>query len=269
VHCDGRASPEFNAAGDVTGLDANFIPNLQDMLDKAQARGIRVQLCLWSFDMLKRNSRAKGGMHASLITNATYRSNYITKALNPMLDAIASKPALAVIEVINEPEWGIAETPAETTQSVTLAQMRAFVAAIASAVHAKSTRLNVTVGSASTKWSTDNGLDATQGDWWAGLGLDHREVHYYSWQVGATWNFDPFHPGHTPAYYGWTVPAVIGEFAANGNTPYANVSQMMENAWTNGYAGHMPWTYAGVDGNGSFDNFKAAALSFAQAHLGF
>jgi hypothetical protein len=269
VHCDGRASPEFDAAGDVTGLDANFIPNLQDMLDKAQTHGIRVQLCLWSFDMLNRNSRAGGGMHASLITNPSHRSNYITRALNPMLDGIASKPALAIIEVINEPEWGIAETPAETTQSVTLNEMRAFVAAIASAVHAKSSRLHVTVGSASAKWSTANGLDATEGDWWSGLGLDHREIHYYEWMVGPTWNFDPFHPGHTPAYYGWNQPGVIGEFGGNGDAPYTSVSQQMENAWTNGYAGHMPWTYAGVDGNGSFDDFKAASLSFARNHLGF
>lgn len=269
VHCDGRASPEFNSAGDVTGLDANFIPNLQDMLDKAQAHGIRVQLCLWSFDMLKRNNRAKGGMHASLITNPAYRSNYITKALNPMLDGIVDKPALAVIEVINEPEWGIAETPANTTQSVTLSEMRAFVAAVATAVHAKTSRINVTVGSASAKWSTNNGLDGAVGDWWAGLGLDHREVHYYEWMIGSTWNFSPFHPGHTPAYYGWGQPGVIGEFGADGDAPYNSVSLQMESSWNNGYAGHMPWSYAGVDGNGSFDNFKAAALSFAQNHLGF
>ena len=88
VHCDGRASPEFNASGDVTGLDSNFIPNLQDMLDKANASGIKIQLCLWSFDMCNDNTGGAGpygGKHANLITNTTYRSNYITKALNPMM----------------------------------------------------------------------------------------------------------------------------------------------------------------------------------------
>jgi hypothetical protein len=269
VHCDGRASPEFNASGDVTGLDANFIPNLQDMLDKANANGIKIQLCLWSFDMLNNNISGAGpgaGMHANLITNTTYRSNYITKALNPMLDGIVSKPALAVIEIINEPEWGIAETPATTAQSVTKAQMQAFVSALTTAINAKTSK-NVTVGSGSIKWSTANGLDSTVGDWWAGLGLDHREVHYYEWMTGSGYNFDPFKAGHTPSYYGWTVPGVIGEFGGNGNTPYASVSAMMEAAWNNGYAGHMPWSYAGVDGEGTFNDFKAASLAFANAHL--
>jgi hypothetical protein len=271
VHCDGRASPEFNSSGDVTGLDSNFIPNLQDMLDKANANGIKIQLCLWSFDMLNNNTSGAGpyaGNHANLITNTSYRSNYITKALNPMLDGIVGKPALAVIEVINEPEWGIAETPATTTQSVTKAQMQAFVSAIAAAVNAKTSTKNVTVGSGSIKWSTANGLDATVGDWWAGLGLDHRDVHYYDWMTGSGYNYDPFKAGHTPSYYGWSTPAVIGEFGGNGNSPYGSVSAMMEAAWTNGYAGHMPWSYVGVDGEGAFNDFKAASLSFANNHLG-
>ena len=146
--------------------------------------------------------------------------------------------------------------------------MQAFVSAIAAAVNAKTTTKNVTVGSASIKWSTANGLDGTVGDWWAGLGLDHREVHYYDWMTGSGYNYDPFKAGHTPAYYGWSQPAVIGEFGGNGNAPSASVSQMMENAWTNGYAGHMPWSYAGVDGEGTFNDFKAASLSFANNHLG-
>lgn len=269
VHCDGRASPEFNASGDVTGLDSNFIPNLQDMLDKANTHGIRIQLCLWSFDMCNDNTAGAGpygGKHANLITNTTYRSNYITRALNPMMDAIKDKPALAVMEIINEPEWAIAETPASTTQSVTKAQMQSFVSALTTAINAKTSK-NITVGSASTKWSSNNGLDGNLADWWAGLGLDHREVHYYDWMTGSGYNFDPFKAGHTPSYYGWTIPAVIGEFGGNGNTPYANVSTMMEAAWNNGYAGHMPWSYAGVDGEGTFNDFKAASLSFYNAHL--
>lgn len=268
VHCDGRASPEFNSSGDVTGLDSNFIPNLQDMLDKANANGIKVQLCLWSFDMCNDNTSSAGpyaGKHNTLIASSTYTADYINRALNPMLDGIASKPALAVIEAINEPEWAIQEGGATTTYKVSLSQMRAFVQAIRNAVKAKTSK-NVTVGSASIKWSTANGKDGTADDFWSGLGLDHRDVHYYDWMVGSGYNYDPFATGHTPSYYGWGTTGVIGEFAGHAASPYTSVLDMMNRAYNNGYAGHMPWSYAGVDSLGSFNDFKAAALTFANNH---
>jgi hypothetical protein len=256
LHCDGRATPTFNSNGDVTGISSTLVPNLQDMLTKANANGIKIYLSLWSFDLFNNN-------HANLVSNTTYTTDYINNALNPILTGIVSYPALAVIEVINEPEWGISITPNTTTQSVTLAQMQAFVKSITTAIHAKTSTINVTVGSASIKWSTANGKDSTLGDWWAGLGLDHRDVHYYGWMTGNGYNFDPLKSGHTPSYYGWTVPGVVGEFAAKGDVPYSFPQQMMDGAYNNGFAGHMPWSYAGVDSEGSFSNFSAAATAFA------
>jgi hypothetical protein len=40
------------------------------------------------------------------------------------------------------------------------------------------------------------------------------------------------------------------------------VLQMMNGAYNNGFAGHMPWSYGGVDSEGSFSNFQSAAQSF-------
>jgi hypothetical protein len=265
LHCDGRASPEFNSSGDVTGIDSNLIANLQDMLDKANANGVKVQLCLWSFDMGKDNTGSAGsfaGLHGSLITNTSYRSNYITKALNPILDGIKDKPALFCIEAINEPEWMISENPdANAPNEVTKDQMRAFVQAIRDAVKAKKSSLSVTVGAAAVKWASANG--GGPGDWWSGLNLDHYDIHYYDWQNPY---HDPFANGKTPAYYGFEgKPCVIGEFGGNGNTPYSSVADMYERAWNNGYAGLMPWSYKGVDSEGTWNDFKATALNFANS----
>jgi hypothetical protein len=256
LHCDGRATPTFNSNGDVTGISSTLVANLQDMLNKAQANDIKIYLSLWSFDLFNNN-------HASLVSNTTYTSDYITKALDPILSGIDTYPALAVIEVINEPEWAVSVTPNTTTQSVTLAQMQTFIKSITTAIHAKTSKINVTVGSASVKWSTANGKDGTQADWWSGLGLDNRDVHFYSWMVGNGYDYDPFKSGHTPAYYGWKVPCVIGEFPALACQPYTFPLQMMAAAYNNGYAGHMPWSYAGVDSNGDFADYEAASDSFA------
>jgi hypothetical protein len=262
LHCDGRATPTFNGSGDVTGISSTLVSNLQDMLTKANNNGIKIQLSLWSFDLFNNN-------HANLISNTTYTTDYINKALIPILNGIDTYPALAVIEIINEPEWGISSTPNTTTQSVTLAQMQTFVKSLTTAIHSKTSKINVTVGSASIKWSTANGKDGTVGDWWAGLGLDNRDVHYYGWEVGNGWNYNPFQSGHTPSYYGWTVPCVIGEFAGSiaslSCNPYSFELQMMANAYNNGYAGAMPWSYAGVDSDGSFSTYEAASESFSTA----
>jgi hypothetical protein len=255
LHCDGRATPTFNGSGDVTGISSSLVPNLQDMLNKANSNGIKVYLSLWSFDLFNNN-------HASLVSNTTYTSDYVNNALNPILNGIGSYPALAVIEIINEPEWAVSITPNTTKQSVTLAQMQAFIKTLTTAIHAKLPNMDVTVGSASVKWSTANGKDATVGDWWANLGLSSRDVHYYSWMVGSGYNYNPFQSGHTPSYYGWTVPAVIGEYPALSTSPYTAPGQMMAGAYNNGYAGSMPWSYAGVDTEGNFGDFSAAAEYF-------
>jgi len=255
LHCDGRATPTFNSNGDVTGISSTLVSNLQNMLTEAANNDIHVYLSLWSFDLFNNN-------HATLVTNTQYTADYINNALIPILKGVKGYSALAAIEVINEPEWGIASTPNTTTQSCTLAQMQAFVKSITSAVHSNLSGVNVTVGSASVKWSTANGKDGTVGDWWAGLGLDHRDVHYYSWMVGSGYNYNPFASGHTPSYYGWTVPGVVGEYPATSTAPYTSPLQMMSSAYNNGFAGSMPWSYGGVDSNGDFADFQGAAEVF-------
>jgi hypothetical protein len=255
LHCDGRATPTFNGSGDVTGISSTLVPNLQNMLTEAANNGIHVYLSLWSFDLFNNN-------HASLVTNTTYTTDYINNALIPILNGIKGYSALAAIEIINEPEWGISITPNTTTQSCTLAQMQTFIKSLTTAIHAHLSGVNVTVGSASVKWSTANGKDGTLADWYAGLGLDHRDVHYYSWMVGSGYNYNPLASGHTPSYYGWGVPGVVGEFPAMSCSPYTSPLQMMSSANNNGFAGHMPWSYAGVDSNGDFADFEGASETF-------
>jgi hypothetical protein len=255
LHCDGRATPTFNSNGDVTGISSTLVSNLQNMLTEAANNDIHIYLSLWSFDLFNNN-------HASLVTNTQYTTDYINNALIPILKGVKGYSALAAIEIINEPEWGISITPNTTTQSCTLAQMQTFIKSLTSAIHSNLSGVNVTVGSASVKWSTANGKDGTLADWYANLGLDHRDVHYYSWMVGSGYNYNPLASGHTPSYYGWTVPGVVGEFPAMSCSPYTSPLQMMSSANNNTFAGHMPWSYAGVDSNGDFADFENASYVF-------
>ncbi|MDX2186009.1 MAG: CBM35 domain-containing protein [Opitutaceae bacterium] len=290
VHIDGRASPTFDSNGDVLGNPSTFVAEISDMLDKANAYGVKVQLCLWSFDMLK-DYRAYGGpsagVHHSLITNATYRANYISRSLVPLVNAIKNKPALLAIELCNEPEWMVSENPDRNANAhLPLAQIRTFFREMRDAIKNAAPNVRVTIGSASVKWSDSNAAshsgDANVGDWWSGLGLDYRSVHYYSWMSGSGYNHDPFATGHTPDYYGLEdLPTVIGEFGGKGNAPYNNGLTQMNRAYTNGYAGHFAWAYFGYfpDGSpardpgeiaemGHWPDFRDSLLTFANQNLG-
>jgi len=100
-----------------------------------------------------------------------------------------------VIEVINEPEWCMGEQgdPCTTEQCVAVADMQRFVARVAAAVHSHGSRMPVTLGSASLKWS------GGQYQWWSaaaiqsadnvdGGTLDFFNVHYYSWMEPYDWD---------------------------------------------------------------------------------
>src|SRR3989338_9307375 len=108
VHCDGRASPEFDGAGLVTGLDAEFFPHFDAILNSAARNGVFLMPALWSFDMAN-------GNHGRLVTDSLATLSYINNALLPMVRRYRGHPALLAWEICNEPEWML-DTDGSTTQ---------------------------------------------------------------------------------------------------------------------------------------------------------
>ena len=118
----------------------------------AASHSVVVQLCLWSFDMCKREGASS--TKAALITDADATQSYIDSALEPLLASLAGAENV-LIEVINEPEWCVAGDDCTADECVPLADMQRFVSSHAIAAHAAG--LKVTVGSASLKWNSDGG----------------------------------------------------------------------------------------------------------------
>lgn len=275
IHCDGRTSPEFDDNGSVTGLDTNFLSNLEDIFSIAAQNNVMVMPCLWSFDMTKDFTSSAGkyaGLHAALIKDSVKTVTYINNALIPMVKKFANTCNLFAWEIINEPEWSISG-PGTTVQLVTAKEMVRFCGMIAEAIHANSSKM-VTVGSACLKWGSTK-IGPAEVNYWndssfaaaynkPGAKLDFYQIHYYDWMYNPDWGYDPFQATKTPSYWKLDKPTLIGENP--GVAGKYTLKEMIESAYTNGYAGIMPWSYDSVDQYGNWSGSKNDLKAFHDKH---
>jgi hypothetical protein len=143
-------------------------------------------------------------------------------------------------------------------QQVSLAEMQRFVAEVAGTIHRNSNQ-TVTVGAAAMKWNS-TAAPGAQGNWWSDAQLtkydpqgylDYYQIHYYDWMNGdSNWTYSPLKVSWQAG--GFDKPVVIGEHPANGAGSGMSTSQMLSTFLGNCYAGTWGWSYAGVDGNGSW-----------------
>ena len=275
IHCDGRSTPEFDDNSTVVGLDTNFLSDLDAIFTIARNNRVMVMPCLWSFDMTKdftADAGKYGGLHAELIKDTVKTRSYLDKALIPMVKRFKDTENLFAWEIINEPEWSI-EGPGTTPQKVTAQEMVRFCGMIANAIHDHSDKM-VTVGSACLKWHS-NRQPPAESHFWSdssfktaydkpGSYLDFYQIHYYDWMYNESWGYDPFQIGKSPEYWNLDKPVIIGE--SPGEDGKYTVKQMIDNAFKNGYAGIMPWSYFAKDGHGTWDEVKEYLKAFRDAH---
>ena len=168
LHADGRATPQFDVAGNVVRLaredkggELQFDRELSSLVEAAARHRLVLQICLWSFDMCRNNGSP---IRSPLLSDRAMSLSYIEHALLPLLtslEAAGCGGGRCLLEIMNEPEWCIDDPrldrcPAGTC--VAAAHMQRFVALTTAAIHSHST-LRVTVGSASLKWSASNTSD--------------------------------------------------------------------------------------------------------------
>ena len=272
IHCDGRANPEFNVDGSVTGLDENFIDQFNAVNNLALSYNVMLMPCLWSFDMLKDYTSGAGvwaGLHHDLVEDDDKTKSYINNALIPFLSGIEQTCNILAIDIINEPEWGMkGSRGAGVDAAVSKDDMQRFVGRIAAAIHENSD-IKTTLGSTSLNYVSE--VDPAKKPLWSDYSLqsaaandkaflDFYQIHYYDWMFWKGWN--PFLLNYE--YWELDKPCIIGEYPAmNG---IYKPEQMVQLSFSKKWGGHMPWSYSANDGHGNWEAVKNAIQELTENH---
>jgi hypothetical protein len=270
VHCDGRANPNFDKNGFVTGLDSEMLFELNDFLERANKYNLLVILTLWSHDMLEDRTDDAGefaGLHQDLIIETDKLQSYLDFALTPIVQSLNHHCNLLAYEIISEPEWcfptfGISAT----SQAVTIPKMQNFVAKCIQVIRANSNQ-QVTVGSA---YACGNDYGENRNYWheseFEALGfgcgevyLDFYSFHYFEWM-----NEDEDVFSHDFDYWGLNKPILIAESATqtNDKNTLKTAKTQLEHALNNQYAGVLFWSYNARDEYSQWEDFKVEVDNF-------
>lgn len=156
LHTTGAESPAFASNGYVTGPGTNTIEDLKKILDMAEQNKVSLQLCLWSFDMLRiSNGTGITDRANKLLTDTSYTNTYIRKALIPMIKALKGHPAIVGWEVFNEPEGMSNEFGWDFNYHVAMSDIQRFINLVAGAIHRTDPQAKVTNGAWSLISQTD------------------------------------------------------------------------------------------------------------------
>lgn len=239
VFADGRAAPEFDDAGFVTGLDSEFLDDFETLLELARGHGFLVIPVLFDF-LLCGDRRERDGVplfgHADLIRDPARRQSLIDNALDPLLDRFGAAPEILAWEIVNEPEWclsdlDLASRPREIPPAgaVTATEFQDFVTAVARAIrdHAATGDPLVTVGSASFRYL----------DLWQETGADLCQFHFYNCPDCIDAGMSLPHDGE----------CLIGEFAALRPLAGRTVFEFLADSCAARQLGALPWSWRARD----------------------
>ena len=208
----------------VTGLGESTVANIRKVLDMGYSRGVGVDLCLLSFDMMK-TGKTNVDIEANkmILQTDAGRKAFIDNAVVPLVTAIGKHPAILNWEIFNEPEGmvqSIAGDWGSMATGIEIFHVQKMVNQAAGAIHRAVPGVPVSNGcwafiagsntiAGVHNYYTDSALVSVGGD--PDGTLDYYMVHYYEW---AGTERSPFH--HPASYWGLDKPLVIGEFPAKG-----------------------------------------------------
>lgn len=243
VFTDGRAGIKWNDAGEIGGLDAEFYTDMDAALDLASASGVRLCLVLLDFPWFDDPARRLA------LLDRRDASAFLDRVLDPFLDRYGRSPAIHSLDLINEPDWVIAELATDPARAAwPIERLRDFAGMMSQRIRARSVALRTIGGgrvASVREWDRD------------GYDLDFLQVHSYPdvrYPLRDDTIFD-----RSVEHLGVTRPVVIGEFPVNPRlhpaehlSPAYTIDDYLARAAAGGYLGAWPWSFKGTDAFGAW-----------------
>ena len=285
---EGASIPNFDAHGKVTALDATgtLIADLREYLQYAAHANVFVIISLWNGAVMTQNATK------ALFSDMEKLQSFFDNALTPLVSQLATEPALAAWEIMNEPEGSVAIAPDsepcfDTTvlegsgagwsgAALPMRDILRFTNLHAAVIHAADSKALVMTAAWSEFSFTDKVLTKGRqffnyykdeclvlaGGNAAGT-LDVHQIHTYA-NDGSFSKSSPFNVPATA--YGLSGPIIIGEFSASKVTDGRwDVQSLYRAALGSGYAGAWDWALMDgtTDGNDSEHEVLAGVSALA------
>ncbi len=161
LHTNGWKTPEWGPDSTVVGPGEGAIEDLEAILNAAWEQEVGLVLCLWSFDMLRKQFGDEDNIglnldrNEALLRDSVLTQTYVDSALVPMVEAVGDHPAVIAWEIFNEPEGMAEEFGWDFNRQVPMADIQRFVNQTAGGIRQADPDAIVTNGAWSFVSTTD------------------------------------------------------------------------------------------------------------------
>ena len=244
VFTDGRGGIRWTGDGEIAGLDAEFVQDMDAALEIALSRGVR--LCLVLIDYLWFDDPQR----RLALLDRHGASTFLDRVVDPFLERYGNANAIHSFDLINEPDWITRELATDPNRAAwPVDRLRAFAGMLSARIRARSRAL-ITLG---------GGRVASVREWdHPAYDLNFLQVHTYP-DIRYP-NRDDSVFGRTAASFGLSKPLLIGECPSHPRlhppghlSPSYTLEDYLNLARDGGYLGVWPWSFKGVDAFGAVD----------------
>ena len=251
----------FDGNGYISGINATFLNNLNDLLNRANNKGLAVELVLFNHtignNFGRRPAVGGGGNIKNFFTDYNAQNALINNVIKPLARAENNKASVFGYDLMNEANYAVSPFSG-LSASANWSQMHSWVYNLSQAIHGVNGSIQITT-------STDDANSFSSSNHYnrfGGVGLDYYEYHNYSDSPNL------FALGNTGPYPSIDKPIVLGEYGAR-TTNDVNLQKNVTDSFINqasylGWAGSLAWSY-NANGNDNYsvvygvNNFKPAA----------